>query len=106
MSTKLTKNITVTLLSGRTVTAEVTATIVHDPSYGADADGNRGVSMDFVDVIEFDPPMYNDYDEPLTLDERNEADELLCDAAESDDWEEDNSPNYDWDNYYNQEWDN
>lgn len=30
------------------------ATLIHDSNYGADADGNRGVSMDFIDDISFE----------------------------------------------------
>jgi hypothetical protein len=37
---------------GLTVTAKVILKVSHDPNYGADADGNRGVPMDEVEVVE------------------------------------------------------
>lgn len=30
------------------------ATLIHDHNYGADADGNRGIPMDFLDDVEFE----------------------------------------------------
>ena len=30
------------------------ATLIHDSNYGADADGNRGVPMDFIDDVYFE----------------------------------------------------
>ena len=43
-----------TVLDGRDICVEFTrrTVYVHDPSYGADADGDRGVPMDFIDEDE------------------------------------------------------
>jgi hypothetical protein len=102
-SRTLSKEFTVTLSSGKVVTAEVEATLVHESNYGADVDGNRGISADFVEDIylttPIDDPLWecDDNDRPLTEDEKEEAERLILEMAEKDDWEYDSS---DYDDCY------
>lgn len=96
-SRTLSKEFTVTLQSGKVVTAEVEATLVRDSNYGADIDGNRGVSVDFVEGIYLTVPIehevwnVDDDNNPLTQTEREEAETLILEMAEKDDWEYDSS---------------
>jgi hypothetical protein len=89
------REFTVELKSGKQVTAEVSITFSHDSNYGADADGNRGVPMDFTDdVYVCDTLDKDDEGEELLPEEINEADGLLCAAAEDHDWSADMEPDY------------
>lgn len=67
------KEITVTLKSGREVTSNVLVTYSEEHGYGADADGNRGISATFIDNIECGDLEEGDDGEPLSLDEKVEA---------------------------------
>lgn len=94
MGYNLTKVFTVTLPSGKTVSAEVESVWVHDPSYGADADDNRGMAMDFMDDLYLTTPIENgdwstdDNEVVLTHTEKVEAEQLLLHMAEFDPWDE------------------
>lgn len=44
---RLTKTFTVE------IDVECTYDVIHDPSYGSDADGNRGIPMDFIEDLNF-----------------------------------------------------
>ena len=85
---------TVTLISGKEVTAEVEATFINERNYGADADGNRGIPMTFLEDINLTVPITDpewnedDHKVPLTEDEKKEAETLLIKVAEEYDWEE------------------
>lgn len=48
---KVTKQVKLQLPNGKELEFEATATVVHDSNYGADADGRRGVPMDFIDEV-------------------------------------------------------
>lgn len=86
---RLYKDFTVTLKNGRQVTAEVEALISYDPYYGADADGNRGVPMNFLEDLKLSHPVVtDDEDYILSNEEMLEADDLIMNKAELDDWEE------------------
>ena len=93
---------TVTLSTGKNVTAEFEANVFTDNNYGADADGNRGMSMDFVEDIEptvpySDPNWLKDDDgNALSEAEKAEAIELLEKLADGAEWEKD-EPDYDRD---------
>jgi hypothetical protein len=98
----LSKEFTVTLQSGKVVTAEVEATLVRESNYGADIDNNRGISVDFVEDIylatEDGIPVWTvEDDRLLTKDEKEEAETLILEMAEKDDWEYDSS---DYDDCY------
>ena len=79
---------TVTLKSGKVVTAEVECTLVHDSNYGADADGNRGMAMDFIDEIGLTVPIEDpswekdDNGVELSFEERQEAEKLILAEVE------------------------
>lgn len=60
------KEMTFTLSGGRKVTMLVTTNWTHDPNYGADADGNRGVSTWFLDDIFFVVPEEDNDGTPLS----------------------------------------
>ncbi len=55
-----------TTIAGRDACIEFTrvTTWSHDPSYGSDADGNRGIPMDFLDDDEAEDITLNFDDEP------------------------------------------
>ena len=94
MSDTLNREFTVKLASGREVTAEVEVKLVHDGNYGADADGNRGMAMDFLDDVYLSIPITdkswaNDENGPFSEAEKKEAEELLIKAAEDHDWVDD-----------------
>jgi len=59
------------LETGRVVDVDIELIVIHDPSYGADADGNRGTSTRILD----------DYDytclEQLTNEERLQLDKIV-----------------------------
>lgn len=79
---KVTKEITVTLKSGKKVTAEYTAVFYYDSNYGADADGNRGMPMWFLDDCYPAAEIKTD-DEGVELskEEIEEADDLMAQHA-------------------------
>lgn len=77
----------VTLKSGLEVYAPVSAKLVTDNNYGADADGNRGVSMSWVDDVEVTGNLYTDDGLPLSDEETLEALHLLLEMGENYDWD-------------------
>jgi hypothetical protein len=90
----LTKEFTIALPSGKTVTAEVETEWAYESSYGADADGNRGVGMTTMEdhhlVIPVDDPRWelDDQGYPLTEIEKFQAEKLLLNKAYDDEWAE------------------
>ena len=87
---RLTREFTVKLSTGKTMTAEIRAIMTYDPYYGEDLDGNRGVTMSFMEDIEIDGPLLFDDDcRVLTVEESTEARELLLRNAYTYNWEED-----------------
>ena len=88
------KEFTVTLPSGKVVSAEVESVWSHDPNYGADSDGLRGMPVDMLDDLYLSVPIENNcwsHDDSgtyMTMDERREAEKLLLEKAEQDEWEE------------------
>ena len=67
------------------------ATISHDSKYGADADGNRGIPMDFIDDIQYELG-----DEAKTLPEEIQKKLIKTaeDQTDTGDW--DAIDDYDW----------
>ena len=102
------KEFTVTLPSGKVVSAEVESVWSHDPNYGADADGHRGMAVDTLDDLYLTTPITNPCWESddsglyLNLQERREAEKLLLEKAEQDEWEEafevDSTEDFEFDN--------
>jgi hypothetical protein len=88
------RSFSVTLMSGKTVTAEMEVSMVYDPNYGADADGRRGRGVWLVDelgpTVDVQDPEWevDDAGESLSDDEKIEAMKLLEEEAENYDWEE------------------
>ena len=77
---------TVELGSGKEVTAEVECCVINDSNYGADADGNRGMSMTWIDSLELTVPISewdkDDSGNELSQEEKAEAaEEALRDIA-------------------------
>ena len=77
----------VTLKSGLEVYGPVSAKLVTEHSYGADADGNRGVSRSWVDEVEVTGNLYTDDGLPLSDEETLEALHLLLEMGETHDWD-------------------
>lgn len=70
------------------VTLEITVTAYLDEDYGADADGNRGVSKWIVDEISYegsDGEVYSDSGDLLDSDQKKLLDEEISDLV--DDWD-------------------
>lgn len=69
---------TVTLKDGRKVTVEITADFVKEVNYGADADGNRGVTAYFLDDYGFEiVKKYCDNGTELTKENIREVEDLV-----------------------------
>ena len=92
-----TKAFTVELESGKVVTVEVTASAEFDSSYGADADGNRGMGMYFMDDVEYTLPKVDEKGEALTDDEMDELDNALNEEIDGYSWEF-SEPDYEYEN--------
>ena len=90
----LSKEFTVVLKSGKTVTAEMESEWSYERNYGADADGNRGVGAWFMDDLDFTVPVsypswnVDDDGNAMSDEEKLEAVELLTAKAEDDEWED------------------
>jgi hypothetical protein len=84
----LTKDFTVFISPGRTVTSEVTAELVYEADYGADADGNRGIGVWFVEGLQLSYIGRDDNEETLDETQRRVAEYLLYNKAELYDWED------------------
>lgn len=82
------KCFTVTLPSGKKVTAEIESSWLYEANYGADADGNRGFPVNSLEDISFEQPIEDDSGTFLDLQERAQVEKLLEDVAYNDDWEE------------------
>jgi hypothetical protein len=74
----------------------VSAQLVHDSHYGADADGNRGVPMDFIEDVTVESVAATD-DEPISDDDKKEVEKLAEAKADKHEWEapEPDYPDYD-----------
>jgi hypothetical protein len=83
------------LRSGKFITATVSATLIHDSNYGADADGNRGVAMTFLEDLSWDAPLVDDDGVELSEQEQLEAEDAILKAAEDHCWDEDAASAYD-----------
>jgi hypothetical protein len=73
---------------GREFYAQVSATFVRDNNYGADADGNRGMPMDFledifVESITTEPTLD---EEPISEEQKKKVSEMAEKEAEAHDW--------------------
>lgn len=90
---KYTKELSVTLGNGKRVTREMEIKTSVDNHYGADADGNRGGRMEFLDDIRptvpfSSEPLTDINGLPLSESESEEAITLLDRAAENADLDE------------------
>lgn len=83
---KYTEDFLIELSSGAPCTVEVTVEINLDDEYGADADGNRGTPVYFIDEVFFDIPYLDDDGLPLMPEDREELEERLLNAAEKYNW--------------------
>ena len=74
----------------------ISAQLVHDSNYGADADGNRGVPMDWVEDETVESVAACD-GEPVSEEDRKAVEALAEKKMESHDWEapEPDYPDYD-----------
>ena len=85
---KKTKELTIKLINGKKVTAEVEASFTWEPCYGADADGSRGISAWFFEGCVLSSPLEEDDNENLlSQEERDEAEMALIELAEHSYWE-------------------
>ena len=82
---------TVELGSGKEVTAEVECCVINDSNYGADADGNRGISMTWIDSLELTIPIAewgkDDNGNEISQEEKVEAQRLIIKLAEDFNWQ-------------------
>ena len=87
MGTTISKMMTVTLKSKKTVTTEVIVTGGYEANHGADADGNRGIGVWFLDDYEFIPQNTDDKEEPLSKEEQAEFESLIESEIENAEWD-------------------
>lgn len=73
---KSTKEITVTV-NNKQVTLDLYASTYYDSNYGADADGNRGTGMWFIDDVTWETPEHDDDGNKLTEEEKKSLNKLL-----------------------------
>lgn len=71
-----TKEITVTV-NNKQVTLDLYAKAYYDPNYGADADGNRGTGVYFIDEVTWETPECDDDGNKLSEEEKRTLNELL-----------------------------
>lgn len=90
---EITKEFEVELKDGRTVNVTVTVEGSHDPDYGADADGNRGVSMWFIEGHSYEA------DEELNSADKVEVDALVDSLVDDEEWDFDSA-----DEEHDREW--
>ena len=76
-----TMDLTVTLKNGKKISAEVEVHYCIDNNYGADADGNRGVSALFIEDVIVDDLTHDDDGNPLTEEETILALQLFEEVA-------------------------
>jgi len=82
---EVTREFELELKDGRTVNVTVTVEGSHDPDYGADADGNRGVSMWFIEDHSYEA------DEELNAEEKKEVDALVDSLVDEEEWDFDSA---------------
>lgn len=85
MST-ISREITVELDSGQSVTLEVEVYGNFEENYGADSDGNRGISTWFIDDIEYELPDFDDNGQELTAEQKVEACVLIDNQISRERW--------------------
>lgn len=72
----------------KTITSEVEVCFVYDSNYGADADGNKGIGMYFLeDIYPVEDITVDNEGNTLTEKEKQEVLNLLCSEAENYTWE-------------------
>ncbi len=69
--------------SGKVVTVDLTIVGEYDPNYGADADGNRGSSMWFIEHFSYELQS----DEEIDQEEKEELDEKVEDFVYAESWD-------------------
>lgn len=87
MGTSVTKEITVELDEDRSVTIEVEVVGTYDSHYGADADGNRGMGVWFVDDTFYTIPDKDDNEELLTKEDKELVKDKLDKEIDDTDWD-------------------
>ena len=70
------KEITVTV-NNKQVTLDLHAKAYYDSNYGADADGNRGMGVYFIDEVTWETPEHDDDGNKLSGEEKKALNELL-----------------------------
>ena len=81
------KELTLPLSESRRITVELRAECSYDPSHGADADGNRGMPVWFIDDVTWDLPDTDDDGNALTDREKKMVDGLLNLSVDDIEWE-------------------
>lgn len=81
-----TKEITVTV-NNKQVTLVLYATAYYDSNYGADADGNRGMGVWFLEDVTWDLPDIDDDGNTLSDSEKKMVDGLLNLSVDDIEWE-------------------
>jgi hypothetical protein len=76
----------VELDSGIEVTVYVEVDITYDSDYGADADGNRGSDVYFIDDLRYIIPDRDDNDVELTAEDKKDLERILEDKIHGFDW--------------------
>lgn len=79
------KELTVELNNEKQVTVEVEVTGSRE-RYGDDADGNRGSWEWFVQDVDFSMPSFDDDNNPLDHDEKNEVEKLISERVDEESW--------------------
>ena len=64
-------------VNNKPVTVEVKAVAFYDSNHGADADGNRGMGVWFIDDVTWDIPETDDDGNTLNEDEKQTLNDLL-----------------------------
>lgn len=82
------RELTLRLSDTRRVTVELKATGVLDSNYGADADGNRGMPVWFIDDVTWDLPDTDDDGNTLSESDRKIVDGLLNLKVDDVDWDD------------------
>lgn len=70
------KEITVTV-NNKEITLDLYATAYYDSNYGADADGNRGMGVYFIDEVTWETPEHDDNGNKLSEEEKKTLNVLL-----------------------------
>ena len=103
MSKELTRGLEVELSDGMPFNVEVTVLGAYDGNYGADADGNRGMPVWFIDDISFKVPTHDEEGKLLTKEERQELEEKLLVEVDDVDWEFSEEVDYEPDSFLEEE---